>query len=273
MLDRPHVLLRLVSLSYATAIASGMPTVSADRLLVRTPPTVRCLGSTMRQAAEAWLADVYESIDYEAVLFSDEEEEQEQDDFGADEFIYGESSLPFFLQLLDKALDLARPASISGAASGFCDLGGGKGQLALAAAREEPDRLSGTCFSLELMPELHRMGAAAFEAAAAVDPDLERVVAQRGSIYDVPTLDITCGAARVVFAYATKFESVDGEHVERLSAALAASQLPAGAIVITVNRRLHPADGWKEVAAPVQGEVPHETSGRGTAFFWQRAGE
>lgn len=230
------------------------------------PP--RLLASTA--TAELWLESVYDSIDYETVLFAEEEQDEESDeqDFSADEFIYGESSLHFFMQVLRAALDIIEPNC--GDSSGFCDLGGGKGQLALAAAREEPERLDGAVCSVELMPELHLMANAAFAIAADGDPAFRRVTATRGSIYDTATLNDACGGAAAVYAYATKFESTDGEHVERLSAALASCALPAEAIVITVNRKLVEKDGWVEAARPIEGEVPHETSGRGTAFFWRR---
>jgi hypothetical protein len=138
-------------------------------------------------------------------------------------------------------------------------------------AREEPVRLGGACTSLELMPELHAIGAAAYAIASASDPALARAIAVRGSIYDLATLQTTCAGAAVVYAYATKFESSDGVHVERLSAALAASALPADTVVVTVNRRLRAADGWEEAAPPLAGAVPHETAEQGTAFFWRQS--
>ena len=102
------------------------------------------------------------------------------------ELTYGESDLDFFLRVVDTALGAA-----GGDANGFCDLGGGKGQLALAAARAEPERLGGRCVSLELVPELHRIGAAAMVAAA-----LSRTEAVRGDIYDLDTLSACIGGAR-----------------------------------------------------------------------------
>ena len=131
-----------------------------------------------------------------------------------------------------------------GDANGFCDLGGGKGQLALAAARAEPERLGGRCVSLELVPELHRIGAAAMVAAA-----LTRTEAVRGDIYDLDTLSACVAGARAAYCYSSLLESTDGVHVERLSAALAASRLPQKSVVATINRKLCAEDGWRVGAA------------------------
>ena len=55
-----------------------------------------------------------------------------------------------------------------------------------------PERRGGRCGSLELVPELHRIGAAAMVAAA-----LSRTEAVRGDIYDLDTLSACVGGARV----------------------------------------------------------------------------
>ena len=229
------------------------------------------LGGSVSSCA-AWLEDVYGKIDYEKILFSDGacEDEQHEEEFGGDSFIYGESDLGFFLTTVRMALDMTESATNT---HGFVDLGGGKGQLALAAARVEPERLPGPCVSLELMPELHRMAAAAYDVACTENPrTFGRLVAVQGSFYDAATLSDACNEAAVIFAYATKFESDDGVHIKRLSAALAACDaLRSDAVIITVNRRLRASDGWAEVASAIEGEAPHEDSGRGTAYFWRRA--
>eukprot|EP00966_Prymnesium_polylepis_P182418 4225810-Prymnesium_polylepis.1 len=61
--------------------------------------------------------------------------------------------------MLDAAVAVTASAADDGG-RGFLDLGGGKGQLALAAARAQPT-LGGRCVALELVPELHRIGVAA----------------------------------------------------------------------------------------------------------------
>lgn len=243
--------------------------VGFANLLLAATPTLRIAPPLRAASCGAWLDNVYDRIDYEKALFSADvldEGDADNDDFGEDAFIYGESDVAFFLSTLRTALDIGSSPS-----GGFCDLGGGKGQLALAAAREESERLRGACVSLELIPELHRVAAAAYEVASADDSALGRVAARRGSFYDATTLADACASAAIVFAYATKFESADGTHVEKLSSALGAcATLPEDAIVVTVNRRLVASDGWEEAAGAVEGEAPHEDSGRATAFFWRR---
>ena len=256
---------------------SPLPLCGRKFISLSSRSTPICAGSALL-SCEDFLAATYDAIDYEAVLFPETDAQAYDDDtdsvddddvaYGGDEFIYGESDLSFFLQCLQTALALVSP--VAGSCRSFCDLGGGKGSLALAAAREEPVRLGGACTSLELMPEVHAIGAAAHAIASASDPALARAIAVRGSIYDPATLQTTCAGAAVVYAYATKFESSDGVHVERLSAALAASALPADTVVVTVNRRLRAAHGWEEAAPPLAGAVPHETAEQGTAFFWRR---
>jgi len=297
----------MIALAFATTVSgwltpasappptrcSPLPLCGRKSISLSSRSTLICAGTALL-SCEEFLAATYDAIDYEAVLFPETDAQAYNDDtidahdedgaalarpmdsldddddaYGGDEFIYGESDLSFFLQCLQTALALVSP--VAGSRRSFCDLGGGKGSLALAAAREEPVRLGGACTSLELMPELHAIGAAAYAIASASDPALARAIAVRGSIYDLATLQTTCAGAAVVYAYATKFESSDGVHVERLSAALAASALPADTVVVTVNRRLRAADGWVEAAPPLAGAVPHETAEQGTAFFWRQS--
>jgi hypothetical protein len=235
----------------------------------RLPPRTRPLAlSEAASTLGKWLEEVYDQVDYEAVLLAADAADDDIDD-SSDEFIYGETSLDFFLPVLRRALGASSNQPVQGS---FVDLGGGKGQLALAAARAEPDSLS-PCVSLELLPELHRIAAAAIAVVTTTDKELgTRVVAQQGSVYDLGSLELSqIGAAAVVFAYASKFASLDGEHVEQLSTTLAASGLPRSAVVITVNRKLCEHD-WEQAAPPLEGPTPQETAGVGTAFFWRRRG-
>ena len=215
--------------------------------------------SLLCSATSTWLETVYDSLDWEAIIASGASEDADDVDDSVTELTYGESDLDFFLRVVDTALGAA-----GGDANGFCDLGGGKGQLALAAARAEPERLGGRCVSLELVPELHRIGAAAMVAAA-----VPRAEAMRGDIYDLDTLSACVAGARVSYCYSSLLESTDGVHVERLSAALAASRLPQKSVVATINRKLCAEDGWREAAAPLRGPTPEE-SGEGVAYFWRR---
>jgi hypothetical protein len=258
----------LVGLASTSVISSvAAPAMSTFSLAYRGRTTLAHM--RLRDTAETWLTSTYDSIDYEQVLFADRSDADVEDDFmdDDDEMIYGESQLTFFLDALGIALD-----ECSGDGGGFIDLGGGKGQLALAAAYCEPGRLKGRCVSLELQPELHRIGKAASAVAAARDEQMQRLAIIRGSIYDVETLNGPCAAKEtsVAFAYASKFASMDGEHAENLSAILASSQLPASAVVIVVNRKLCAEDGWEEAAPPLEGDTPHETAGRGLAYFFRR---
>ena len=223
-----------------------------------------------------WLEKTYDCINYEEI-FSSEALIDAGDgvDDSSEEFIYGETSLNFFVEILDRAL-LARGQGDGG---GFLDLGGGKAQIALAAAIMEPLRLDSTCVSLELLPELHAIGAAAVAIASHEAPPLRRVAAVEGSMYDLATLNAACaiGDTSVAFAYATKFASADGVHAERLSASLAASNLPTSAVVATINKRLCAGDGWVEAAPQLIGVTPHEDQApdqptSGIAYFWRRAG-
>lgn len=218
-----------------------------------------------------WLEELYDSLDYEAIMLAGagdggDDDDDDLDD-SAEEYTYGESDLEFFLSVLRTALDAADTA----AAAGFCDLGGGKGQLALAAARAEPERLRGRCVSLEIVPELHAIAEAATAQAARQDAGYARTAAERGDIFRGDALARSVKGAAVCFCYASKFESQSGTHAERLSAALAASALPSTAVVATVNRKLCEADGWREAAPPLQGPTPQENAQVGTAYFWTRA--
>lgn len=236
------------------------------------------LGSVHACAAEQrslpeWLDDVYDSLDYEAILFADDVPDDEMDD-SAERFIYGESDLNFFEQILHTALDVSTSEQDcdEDALDGFCDLGGGKGQLALAAAHLEPVRLRGPCVSLELIPELHRIATGAVSLAASQDEAMSRVSAVRGNVYEAAVLaSASIGQAACVYCYASKFDSSDGMHAELLSASLAASQLQSGAVVATVNRKLLASDGWREVAPSISGPTPQEDAGTGVAYFWARA--
>lgn len=254
---------------FALHLLGGTPPPQQPKAILR----AACVDMLSRpEGVETWLSTTYDNIYYEAVLFGDDDAEADEDDLddaSSDEFIYGETGIPFFLQLLDTALLLAQGREIAGQEAGtqsrgFVDLGGGKGQLALAAALSEPHRLSGSCRSLELMPELHRIAQAAFAVAANDEAaaGMSRVEAIRGSIYDVETLKEACADVAVAFAYASKFDA------QRLSKALGPFSLPSSAVVITVNGQL--GSGWEEVAPAMEDEAPTSESSA-VARFWRRS--
>ena len=201
--------LGVASVSTPNAARFSIPHLSP----LSAPPSWTCrLGHICACAAKQstltkWLEDIYDSLDYEAILFDDIVSEEARDDpldHSAERFIYGESDLSFFENILQSALQL----SDGDALDSFCDLGGGKGQLALAAARLEPARLSGTCVSLELIPELHSIASAAVHHAATQDEAMSRVSAVRGDVYDTGVLAAaSIRRAACVYCYASKVSS------------------------------------------------------------------
>ena len=215
-------------------------------------------------SAAEFLEGVYDSLDYEAILLSGGDGMEDDVDDTATEYTYGESDLSFFLSVLTTALATADTQ----AASGFCDIGGGKGQLALAAAHDEPKRLSGPCVSLEIIPELHAIAAAAARRATELDASYARVSAVRGDLLRGDVLARSVEGAAVCFCYASLFASQSGTHAEQLSAALAAASLPPGAVVATINRQLCEADGWRVAAPSIEGPTPQEDAQTGVAYFY-----
>lgn len=249
--------------------------------LTRRHEHARCSSHVMAAVdvprVESWLDSLYDGLDYEAILGADGADDDDDHDGGdvddlAIEYAYGECDLGFFLTILGTALDACGPSALEPPRRAFIDLGGGKGQLALAAAYAASDRVTGRFVSLELLPELHGISRAAVAAAMASDPSLQgRVLAERGDIYDEGALQrCDIADACVVFAYASKFEGGDGVRVEKLSRVLSASPLPHGAVVATLNRELCPEHGWERACPPVDGPTPHESAGTGRAHFWRR---
>lgn len=258
-----------MSIILVTAAASWLP---ATRLHVRrnvhhTDRTSRISSPVASASAAAkFLDSVYDSLDYEEILLSGGEDDIDDIDDTAAEYTYGESDLGFFLRVLTTALAAADTA----AACGFCDLGGGKGQLALAAAHAEPERLSGPCVSLEIIPELHAIAASAVRRAAELDAAYARVSAVRGDLFRGDALAQSVETAAVCFCYASLFASESGTHAEQLSVALAAASLPPGAVVATINRQLCEADGWRVAAPSIEGPTPQEDAPTGVAYFYRR---
>lgn len=101
-----------------------------------------------------WLSDVYDSLDYvDALRRADECAGSIPFDETADEFIYGEFDMAFFLGLLQRYMKDSEPGSAS-----FVDVGSGRGQLVhLAALTWKWKR----CVGVELVPILHELACAA----------------------------------------------------------------------------------------------------------------
>ena len=254
-----------------TAAASWLPATRLHAGITgRTSRSSTARPIASASATATFLETVFDTLDYEAILLSDSGEEDDDVDDTAVEYTYGESDLGFFLSVLATALATADTSARLPKVSGFCDLGGGKGQLALAAAHAEPERLSGPCVSLEIIPELHAIAASAVSRAAELDAAYARVSAVRGDLFRGDSLAQSVEGAAVCFCYASLFASESGTHAEQLSAALAAASLPPGAVVATINRQLCEADGWRVAAPSIEGPTPQEDAQTGVVYFYCR---
>ena len=177
------------------------------------------------KAMQQWLEAAYEQVDYAAVLEATDEVSTSYLSTDDETTTYGEFPLSFFLALLDH---LAPPATAS-----FLDLGSGRGQLVLAAAKY---RTWMACRGVEITPELHFIARDAGQWAcknirATHDVELAFTL---GDIYkqDIGRQD------EFVFCYATCLEVDDAGTLARLYRCL--QGLKAGATVVTINRPLVP---------------------------------
>jgi hypothetical protein len=205
-------------------------TVRADSMLVQT-----------------WLENLYEAVDYDAALTRAGVNMEDDGPIGDDienevdadlktpespddemcegqegELTYGEMDLSFFIALLRR---LNPPPH-----SKFVDLGSGRGQLVLAAAKLFPWKL---CTGIEIMPEVFEIGQGALDVARKSGNSISPCEFFNADIYKFtePLAD-----ANVVFAYATCFPTSDGETLSRLSQTLA-ENVRRDSIIITVNKR------------------------------------
>jgi hypothetical protein len=206
----------------------------------------KSFGETVRAdtiSAQTWLEDLYEAVDYDAALTRAEANIEDEDiptannENGATshlatddelcegqegELTYGEMDLSFFIALLRR---LNPPRN-----SKFVDLGSGRGQLVLAAAKLVPWNL---CTGIEIMPEVFEIGQGALEVAKSSGISISPCEFYNADIYKFtkPLQD-----ADIVFAYATCFPTSDGETLSRLSQVLA-DHVRRDATIITVNKR------------------------------------
>ena len=195
---------------------------------------------------QVWLEEVYDKVDYEAALVRaginfdenmDETDEgsalidSEHNDDGNEEEIcdgkegettYGEMDLAFFIALLRRI----NPSS----GSRFVDLGSGRGQLVLAAAKMLPWEM---CSGIEIMREVYEIGQGALDVAREMQTKMSRCEFFNRDIYNFtePLKD-----ADVIFAYATCFPTSDGYTLSKLSRVLA-DNVRNGSKIITVNKR------------------------------------
>ena len=210
--------------------------------------------SLLCSATSAWLETVYDSLDWEAIIASGASEDADDVDDSVTELTYGESDLDFSASSTPRsALRAAMPtdsAILEAARASSPALRRAPSPSGWAAAASR----SSWCPSCT-----HRRGRRGRRHSRERRP-------LRGDIYDLDTLSACVGGARVAYCYSSLLESTDGVHVERLSAALAASRLPRPPVVATINRKLCAEDGWREAAAPLRGPTPEE-SGEGVAYF------
>jgi len=159
-------------------------------------------------------------------------------DDSAEELTYGESDLGFCLDVVARARAAAAASSTD--RRGFCDLGAGRGAMALGVALAEPQLEEGAgaaeaseVVALEVVPELSAIASAAFAVASDA-----RLLSLQGSFYDhdvrsahardpaaerpadphrspAQLLRRAVRGAQVVYAYASKFDSADGQHAAR----------------------------------------------------------
>jgi SAM-dependent methyltransferase len=220
----------------------------------------RSFGDLVRNEArmlQSWLENLYEMVDYEAALsragvnFDGEIDDMESDipvDAVAEnplrssseevdnvlssethicegkegETTYGEMDLAFFVALLRRI----NPSP----GLKFVDLGSGRGQLVLAAAKMFPWQL---CTGIEIMPEVFEIGQGALEVACSMQPPISDCQFFKADIYNF-TLPLQ--EADIVFAYATCFTTSDGCTLSKLSRVLA-DNVRKGSTIITVNKR------------------------------------
>jgi tRNA G46 methylase TrmB len=124
---------------------------ASSRLLALTRSVIHISPDNIQQADSTgtWLADVYDAIDYVEALDRAGKVTVDFDE-SADDFIYGEFDMGFFLGLL------ARLNPTDDAI--FADIGSGRGQLVILAALTRKWR---RCVGIEIVPILHEMACAA----------------------------------------------------------------------------------------------------------------
>jgi len=225
---------------------------ASSRLLALTRSIIHISPDNIQQADSTgtWLADVYDAIDYVEALDRAGKVTVDFDE-SADDFIYGEFDMGFFLGLL------ARLNPTDDAI--FADIGSGRGQLVILAALTRKWR---RCVGIEIVPILHEMACAAL---ALVEKDkgdqISQCVFEKADFLQNPQL---LAEADVVFAYATKMP-VDGDQKLLMSRPLR-SVLPLGARVVTVNRQLEEEAGYS-LEEELEGPNP-ETGGKSVAYVY-----
>ena len=217
------------------------------------------ISSAQKQEADglqAWLSEIYDSLDYEAALAAAEVSPQPYDSIDDEGTTYGEFPIDFFLALFEK-LDPSPDTH-------FIDLGSGRGQIVLAASRS---RRWASCQGIEILPELHFI---AYEASRCLVDKPCPISFKLDDIYSADISSNIGGKPCLVFVYATCLEVDVTGSLARLSKALEA--IPTGSTILTVNRPLVRGDGRYELTGMYRGPNPEsEADGLlSTAYVWSK---
>ena len=200
---------------------------------------------------QSWLEEAYDRVDYIKAL--EEAEAAPALPFGMDEesTTYGEFPLAFLSAILDR---LAPPPTAT-----FCDLGSGRGQIVLSAAKLRP---WASCRGVEICPELHFIATGAARIVSDDTGDTS-VSFELGDIYEAPFRGSGAGED-VVFCYATCLEVCSAGSLHRLAQSL--QGLPKGTTVVTINRPLLPLrDGGDDGEAPTHTPAPATVTATATS--------
>jgi len=230
---------------------------------------------------QAWLEETYEAVDYEEALqragcLSESEPDQseaQEEDFIADEsamymeedsicegkereLTYGEMDLAFFVALLRKMRTRVKTDG------NFFDVGCGRGQLVLAAAKTGFFK---KCEGIEIMKDVLEIGRGAILVLEGGGMPSSECVLHEGDMYTSMEL---CKDSDLIFVYATCFATTDGVTIKKLSNALAAHTKP-DARIITVNKKLSEDDNFV-LEETYMGPNPDSATNPAIAYVWRK---
>jgi|MDSY01.1.fsa_nt_gb SAM-dependent methyltransferase len=232
---------------------------AANAVAGAAPITITARQTAAAAAMQGMLEDAYDGVDYIAALDAADTAPPPPFDLDLDEATtYGEFPLTFLLALLDRFAPENSSANTGAGGTGgagvgrFLDLGSGRGQVVLAAAKH---RRWASCRGVEVMPELHFIAADAGRrwTTAPSEEGRENIAGASpveftlGDIYNPDDVFGSGGgagggcdlSADLVFCYATCLDVDEEGSLSRLAACLE-GHLKDGATVITINRPLLP---------------------------------
>ena len=259
------------------------PSWSRNRLCIASSPGGRASAAHLASASDAraivlditndhistaaeiqdWLGGIYDAVDYASAIISAGDHPQPFEEIADDEgTTYGEFPLHFLVALLE------RLAPADGAR--FFDLGSGRGQVVLAAAKLRPWV---ACSGVEILPELHfialdagRIARDSSSCAPSVSFELRDLYAEGGIAGNGSCAEVSSND--VVFVYATCLEVDDSGSLAKLTSIL--EGLPVGTSVVTVNRPLVEGDGRFGLVAAYRGPNPEAEDEGSTAYVWRK---